>query len=239
MDEPPTGNDGTDGPSPDTGAAWTDNPGLATGIRRLFSKEHHPSEPADEAPKLGRQQAAVEGFQAAFLRVLLAISILIGGVVFAVTSQHLGELLPRWSFISRDRLPDFIRLAFCPIAWVAAAGMTVMMTVSDDDRKWRNLNWSVFALLSSGALIPDVPWLGPVAVAVGLFGLHYSIHLWLRGRDAARVWENEMERQEREQAKVQELPASRQKLLDRYSGVAGFAEEEVHRDDGDSAGHRP
>jgi hypothetical protein len=232
MNEPPACNDGTDGASPDAGAARTDHPALAAGIRRLFLKERDLSEPGDEAPKLGRQQAAVEGFQAAFLRVVLAIGILIGGVVFAVTSRRVRELLPKWEFIPDNSLPDFIRWAFCPIVWVAAAGVTVMVTVSDDERKWRNLNWSVFVLLTSGTLIPDVPWPGPVSVAAGLFGLHYSIHLWLRSRDAERQWENEMERQEREQAKEQELPALRPKLLERYGGVAGF-EEEDSRPEGD------
>jgi hypothetical protein len=194
-------------------------------VRKAIAWFQHDDESAN-APKMGRQQAAVDGVIAAVLRVTLAIGILVGSVVFAVKSDRIYEFIPDWKYLPRDEIPDLLR-GIASLIWVAAAGVTIMLAVSDDDRKWRQLNWSVFGLLASGTLIPSGPWYGPLSVVAGLLGAHLTIHLWLASRDRQRQWLSEQERMEREQLKEQEDPAPRPKLLERYRGLAGFEEEET------------
>jgi hypothetical protein len=225
MIEPPPESSAADGTQPGVEGMAAETKRTSTRltkIREFLFRKHILFEPEDEGPGMGRRQAAVGGVQAAVLRVALAIGILIGGFVFAVKSNRIYELLPELKYLPRDELPEYLRWGIFPLAWVAAAGITIMVTISDDDGKWWQLNWSVFSLLASGALIPSGPWYGPVSVAAGLFGLHYAIHLCIKSNDRARHWLWEQERLEREQLKDEELPGSRPKLLDRYSGVAGF-----------------
>ncbi|HWB03790.1 MAG TPA: hypothetical protein VG796_12260 [Verrucomicrobiales bacterium] len=189
-----------------------------------------------EGPRMGRQQAALDGCQAAVLRVTLGIAIIVGSIVFGVVSAglreylHEWEILPKHTIIPSAKLPELVRLGLCPLAWVAAAVITIVVTASDEDRKWRQLNWVICVLFASAALIPRVPWPYPVAIAAGLLGLHGAIHFALKGSDHARRWQDEMERQEREALKeAEELPA-KPSLLKRYSGVAGFDDEDPNRE---------
>jgi hypothetical protein len=180
-----------------------------------------------KAPKMGREQAAVDGVVAAVLRVTLAIVILVGSIVFAVKSYRIYEVIEGWRFLPRDEIPALLRWGIAPLAWIAAAGLSITLAVSDDDRKWRQLNWSVFALLASGTLIPSGPWYGPTSVVIGLFGAHLSLHLWLASRDRQKQWESEMDRLEREQLKEPDDIPPRPKLTELYRGLAGFEEEET------------
>ncbi|HEX2749537.1 MAG TPA: hypothetical protein VHM91_16125 [Verrucomicrobiales bacterium] len=198
-------------PSPPENPKSTDPP----------QEERSDPEANDPGVRIDRQQAVVDGFQSAFLRVILGVVFIGASVVFAILLSGSKKLLPGADFVPDDPLPEWIRWAISPLVWVGAAGATFALTVSDHDRKWRRLSTALFALFASAVLIPRVRWVDSVAVALGLLGVYCALQYVLKQKEAARQWVWEQEKQERESQKEQS-GAPRQKLVDRYGGVAGF-----------------
>jgi len=172
------------------------------------------SRPAESL--LSRQQAVVEGISAAAGRVLLGV-ILIGTCILVTSIYCSAASSGPWG--PRLPLDSGTEEGLMMIAWVIAAGATLIISWTYWDRKWCVLSWLCFALVASGTLLSRGSSLGVLAILTGQFAIHWFIHAALRERDRRAEWERATERAQRNA----DRPGKHPNLAQQYGGHSGFS----------------
>jgi hypothetical protein len=164
------------------------------------------------AALLSRREAVLQGFGAAVGRVLLAavlISLCVTlGTVIQYSAEWIGDLLRFENSGGRGSLVA---------VWVLAAGGTAMVCFIDPDKKWRILNWLLFAMVGAFTIGGYGPLLLQWSILAGLFGISWMIHCALQQRDRQDEWELQLQR-----AGQTVHPKPSPDLLKRYEGLAGL-----------------
>jgi hypothetical protein len=170
-------------------------------------------------PEISRTEAVASGLEAAVGRVILATLLLSASIGVIVLwnwgARLIGDLLPYRIAEFGSSLQGMVPL----ILAIIACGATLLVSLTDVERKGRLLGWCCFAVVATGSLADDrAPLLAVLALLTGQFALHYFIDCALNRRDREMQW---MRQTERDLAR-REGRRNDPRLLTRYSGLRGF-----------------